>query len=264
MASSRLLIDSQHSGVRNMAVDEVLLESAIERQVAAIRVYSWSEPTVSLGHFQRADEAKSDPRLDGLATVRRLSGGGAILHHHEVTYSLAIPAAHALAANPSRLYRLAHAAIIDVLKESIAAASPAGRERNGTELGMRGDIRPSIDHRPSTIDPFLCFGRGDPNDIVLAGHKIVGSAQRRRRGAVLQHGSILLERSPHAPEFPGVRELAGVILPAKPLAQACGRRLADELCGSCDDAGLTTEELQRAETLAADKYAAINWMRPAR
>lgn len=263
MADIRLILDPPASGRRNMAVDEVLLESAINDGIATIRVYAWAEPTVSLGYFQRAEEIAADPQFAGLAAVRRLSGGGAILHHHEITYSLAVPAAHSLTGEPSRLYRLAHDAIIQGVAKKAAVAPSDGRRLNGGEwaLRMRGDDRSSIDHRPSSIVPFLCFGRGDPNDIVLGPHKIVGSAQRRRRGAVLQHGSLLLRRSPHAEEYPGLCDLTGKELSHDRLAEQLGRRIAEVLGGEWIHATLSAEERERAEWLANEKYATLDWKR---
>ena len=326
MADLRLILDPPAGGPHNMAVDEALLEAAIDRGMATVRMYAWSEPTVSLGYFQRADETHLDPRLNGLPVVRRLSGGGAILHHHEITYSIALPSTHpalfrplpgasrgpesgaaagnrrgeqnadtvlsltpdpspamnpqevgdvlragegsdggALFPNPSRLYRLAHEAIIQVLKEFIDGAPPAGRRPNRGRMSvrMRGDVadsdpRSSILHPRSSPAPFLCFGRGDPHDVLLGPHKIVGSAQRRRRGAVLQHGSILLRQSPHAPEFPGVHELAEAELPSLRMSEACGPRIAMQLAQDWQDAGLSAAELHRAAELAATRYTENN------
>ena len=87
----RLLIDPEpNSGQKNMAVDEMLLDQASETREPVFRVYEWSEPTVSLGYFQKPAESDSGNRFQNLPRVKRLSGGGAILHHHELTYSLVI------------------------------------------------------------------------------------------------------------------------------------------------------------------------------
>lgn len=186
-----LMVESDPcSGARNMATDEYLLEAAISDGLRVVRMYRWSEPTVSLGHFQDADDDSLRTRFQGLAAVRRLSGGGAILHHHELTYSMVLPADDLLTREPTTLYARVHRAIIEVLKEF------------GAECAMRGEDA----SQPS--EPFLCFVRGDRHDIHCAGHKVVGSAQRRRKGAVLQHGSIILNRSPHANEIPGLCDLS--------------------------------------------------------
>jgi lipoate-protein ligase A len=221
----RILIDAEPAaGAWNMAVDEFLLELAIEAGTCGIRTYQWREPTVSLGHFQSADSVGDNPRLAGLPVVRRLSGGGAILHHHEVTYSCAVPAGHPAIRNPTDLYETAHAAVIRVLAEA------------GVTVGMRGEVGSGDEAA------FLCFSRGDPRDIVLQGQKIVGSAQRRRRGAVLQHGSVLLQASEFAPEYPGLVELAGWERPASELAA----RIAHALAGALSESG-SVEELRPEE-----------------
>lgn len=173
-----------------MAIDESLLLAAVEG-ACAVRFYEWDAATVSLGHFQSAEDVP--PPLRELPVVKRLSGGGAILHHHELTYSCALTAAHPLAREPGLLYEQVHQAIIGVL----------------WRFGIDGELRGAAAFADK---PFLCFARGDARDVVIGPHKIIGSAQRRRQGAVLQHGSILLERSPHAPDFPGIRELTGIAL----------------------------------------------------
>jgi lipoyl(octanoyl) transferase len=192
-APLRLFVDrSNRSGKWNMAFDEYLLARALDDNQLAVRVYGWETATVSLGYFQK-DSSQIDPRLSQLPLVKRLSGGGAILHHHEITYSIAVPKTHAQASNPGQIYQTVHAAIIDEL----------------SLLGVKSRCRGVIE-KPND-DPFLCFSRQDPNDIVLNETKIVGSAQRRRRGAILQHGSILLAASNHVPELLGISDLASSI-----------------------------------------------------
>lgn len=238
----RVIVDDvPQAGTWNMAVDEALLESALERDACTVRVYAWREATVSLGYFQKADEA--GPALENLPTVRRLTGGGAILHHHEWTYSCALPASHPLVAVPYELYGRVHDNVIALL----------------AEFGINAALRGS----PRTLEsePFLCFGRGDAKDVVLGPHKILGSAQRRRRGAVLQHGSLLLSQSPFAPEFPGILELAPrTALPPdfpKRLAKAVAAALANET----RVAPLDALETRRAEDLERERYRRLDWHR---
>ena len=167
----RILQDPPATGSVNMARDLGLLEEAIAGGGPAMRWYRWSEPTISLGYSQDDDPAVHP----GLPRVRRLSGGGAILHDDEWTYSLTLPRSHPHAVEPSRLYRLVHRAIVNAAPSAVRFRGQSQRELDGA---------------------FLCFARGDANDLLVAegptaGQKVVGSAQRRRRGAVLQHGSIL-------------------------------------------------------------------------
>ena len=176
-----------------MARDEALLDLVGERDgCAAFRTYGWVEPTLSLGYFQHYAAAEGEPRWRGIPMVRRSTGGGAILHDREITYALAVPRSHPLGRGGVDLYRAVHAAIAGLL------------ENAGVVARRRGTVDPAAD--PSGR-PLLCFADRDPEDLVVAGHKVVGSAQRRRSGAVLQHGSVLLARSPFARELPGLTDL---------------------------------------------------------
>src|SRR5690606_30630672 len=143
------------------------------------------------------------------AAVRRTTGGGAILHDRELTYSLTLPSGHWLGRRSSDLYYAVHQSVIAVLAECGLAASlhacerePIHPEGNAPPLvpgcGAIERLTRASQHQPS--EPFLCFERRTAGDIVLNGQKICGSAQRRHKGAVLQHGSVLFERSPFAPQ----------------------------------------------------------------
>ena len=115
MDYGRLILDPPLPGPVNMARDEAMLEGCREAANSpTLRLYAWHAPTISLGYFQDYAEYEAlDGDLAGLDVVRRTTGGGAILHDLEVTYSLVIPAAHPLVAGrPNRLYELAHRAII--------------------------------------------------------------------------------------------------------------------------------------------------------
>jgi lipoyl(octanoyl) transferase len=190
-------------GAANMALDEALLDNvAGGAEVALLRTYGWSVPTLSLGYFQHIAEAQADARWSSVPTVRRLSGGGAIWHHHEVTYALAVPASHPLARPSTKLYRAVHSAVRDSLTS------------RGVSAFRRCDLASS--EKSERKRAFLCFTDTNLEDIVTVGVKVVGSAQRRRGGAVLQHGSLLLGRSFMTPELPGVCDVAD--LSADPIA----------------------------------------------
>lgn len=213
----RLLIEAEpHDGAWNMAYDEVLLEAAATRGEAFLRVYRWSEPTLSLGYFQKSLPSDLPESLRLLPRVRRLSGGGAILHHHEWTYSCVVPRHHRLAQRTELLYEEAHQALIRVLA------------CYGIDVHLRGN---SLAERDAE---FLCFLRGDPRDVILNGHKIVGSAQRRRRGAVLQHGSVLLKASELTAHVPGLFDLKsglaeGAFFCVKEFCREFGSRLFENV-----------------------------------
>lgn len=228
-----------------MAVDECLLESALDHNRATVRIYHWEQATVSLGYFQPPHDPDRTLRFGNLPTVRRLSGGGAILHHLEVTYSFVLGPQHPLAADPSDLYRRAHTAILNVLCDC------------GVEARLRG-----VDQKAG-IEPFLCFSRGDKNDIVLGAVKIVGSAQRRRRGAVLQHGSLLLNQSPFAPELLGLLDLAPSCVLPDDLRSRLGRAIANTLSHHIEEQSLDTQEATRVRELIETRYSHLDWGRGA-
>ncbi len=182
-------------GPANMALDEALLDEVAEDPThAVLRTYGWSAPTLSLGYFQKVADAEADPRWRDAPIVRRPTGGGAIWHHHEITYAVVVPGDHTLARPGGDLYRATHAAIAEVIgTQGIAAV------RRGASTVTSARDR-----------PFLCFTDRDPEDIVFQGFKLVGSSQRRRLGALLQHGSVLLARSDVIPGLSGVGDLSPI------------------------------------------------------
>src|SRR3954447_24341632 len=99
----RLIIDPRAPGPHNMAVDEALLIDAAEHNTAALRFYSWNEPTLSLGYFQNYADRHQHAASLACAVVRRQPGGGAILHDRELTYSLALPTNHPLTKQNEKL-----------------------------------------------------------------------------------------------------------------------------------------------------------------
>lgn len=175
----RLLQDSPLPGVENMARDESLLQSAAGGdQTSTLRLYEWSAPTVSLGYFQPYSEfERLPPSINELDVVRRLTGGGAILHDRELTYSLTLPIGHPLVGRaPNHLYEMVHDAIADGLGE----------------LGIETNRHGTSDDSGPARGPFFCFARRHRYDLMLGSDKIAGSAQRRTRDAILQHGSIIV------------------------------------------------------------------------
>src|SRR5262249_22575137 len=120
-ATIRLLPVAAADGPTNMAADEAMLETASERGLASLRFYTWTEPTVSLGYFQPSDGRRQVPNLASLAWVRRSTGGAAIVHHHELTYSFALPTGPAWkSAEPwiCRMHRLLRGVLLECGLES--------------------------------------------------------------------------------------------------------------------------------------------------
>lgn len=175
----KLIIDPPLAGQMNMAIDQDILNAVNAGESGPVlRFYRWIEPTISLGYFQKETEVELlDEQLRNLPVVRRITGGGAILHDKELTYSLTVPLEASAAVND--LYSLVHDIIIDQLNDK------------GINAGYRG----FSDTGNSQRGPFFCFARNHSLDIVTSNGKILGSAQRRLKNAVLQHGSLILEKS---------------------------------------------------------------------
>jgi lipoate-protein ligase A len=223
-----------------MAADEAMLLTSAERNVASLRFYTWTEPTLSLGYFQRAAERKVDPLLAECAWIRRPSGGGAIMHHHELTYCLALPAGAPWQTKESWICR-AH--------QVVAAAL--------CEFGV--EARAVVCGEEKKLDPLLCFLHQTPGDLLVNDAKILGSAQRKMRGALMQHGSILLAQSPLTPSLPGIAELSGRRIKSDELQSAFIRHFASRIGWVVERDEWTEEEVRRSESTARDKYAAAAW-----
>ncbi len=242
----RILPYAAADGPSNMALDEALLAAASTgRPAAYLRCYGWSVPTMSLGYFQRLAEIRADPRWQAVPVVRRLTGGGAIWHDHEVTYALAIPASHPQARPNTALYRAVHAAIAAVLADRGVAA---GRRGEGAPRGSAGRNR-----------QLLCFTDWDPEDIVAQGFKLVGSAQRRRHGAILQHGSLLLARSDRVPELRGVCDVADLPRSPEAWSRLLAVRIARALGLDPEASAVPAAIRDRASELERTTYGNAAW-----
>lgn len=157
----------------NMGLDEALLEAA--EAPPTLRLYSWSPDTLSLGYFQSLADVPGHERAKAL--VRRITGGGAIHHVRELTFSIATSLEHPIYRGPvAESYARVHAAIADALRGA------------GVEASMRGEGALASDREGTG----MCFHASTPLDLAWGGRKGVGSAQRRKHGRVVHHGSIKL------------------------------------------------------------------------
>ena len=258
-----LLVDPPAVGSWNMAVDEALLEAAAAEGQATLRFYQWREPTLSLGYFQEyGDRIKHGPSA-GCPAVRRASGGGAIMHDRELTYSLAVPDGHPLVADRLRTYRVVHESLIETLagwgiEAGLYTCYMAAADRENAGAASTAGLRCDEQNQPGR-QPFLCFQRRALGDVLVGGGKIAGSAQRRCRGAVLQHGSVLLARSEAAPELDGLKERTGKSIFADNLISAWLPRLAEKLAIDHRIACLADEQRSRAAVLDSEKYSTAAW-----
>lgn len=250
----RLLHDAPGSGAWNMAVDEVLLDSAVRDAVMTLRFYRWSQATLSLGYFQRQVDRQHHAKSLECPIVRRTSGGGAIVHDQELTYSLAVPASSLLMRDVTALYDAAHDSLLDALASwgirSVRYVSGGGNRCDTP--GQRETALP--------VEPFLCFQRRACGDVLIDRIKIGGSAQRRHKQAVLQHGSVLLGMSAAATELPGIHEITGVTMHENELYAAWHPRLANRLAVRLVPGELSAAELAQARALTISKYSSDAWL----
>jgi len=264
----RLIVHPKMAGAWNMAVDEALAEAvATGQSPPVVRLYGFSPPTLSLGRFQKARGQYSSRRLeaDGVALVRRPTGGHAVLHDDELTYSVALarhgvlPSGGGPAADPPgagagkrEVYRfIARILLVGLANLGIAGTINAAR---------RGDL-----HNPD------CFGSAGEYEIAgTGGRKLIGSAQMTTRQAILQHGSIpianpgkrvfrYLEAAepPDSHEPSSLNEEAGCPLSFEEVRDAFARAFQKEL--GAGESGLSPGEEKRAGEILRDKYGTEAW-----
>jgi lipoyl(octanoyl) transferase len=200
----RTLLTPPDTGVANMALDAALMDRAAASGEWICRVYAWRQPTVSFGRNQAAVRHYDADRIaaQGYEAVRRPTGGRAILHHREVTYSVAAPVAGAGGLHES--YLLINRLLVDGLRALGLDVAVASARVQAMQPG-----------------PIPCFDHPSSGELVAAGRKLVGSAQWRSESALLQHGSILVdddqahltallrEPAPAPPAAATLRELLG-------------------------------------------------------
>jgi lipoate-protein ligase A len=267
----RLLDTGAADGFTNMAVDEALLEvSAAEGGPSTLRFYSWSPPALSLGYGQSIAGEIDFHRCTslGIDVVRRPTGGRAVLHDHEVTYSVVIKAA-----DP----RVASGLLASYLTIS------RGLVRGLLYLGItaelvpiqRGALLPSDEASP------VCFATLSSYEVAVAGRKIIGSAQRRVHDLIMQHGSIPLWhdldklRAVFSSSLPGGRSDHGEVVyqaHMTSLQEAGGRAYSYAEVVAALTRGmvevwqvdllpdqLTAAEKERSTHLRATKYGSDSW-----
>jgi lipoate-protein ligase A len=223
MAGAQVVVleDYPRTGVDNMQIDQQLVHTAdpwelvqnskieLRKPSILIRLYYWSEPTLSLGNFQsiqeleRAEDTAGHPDLGRLAWVQRKTGGGAILHDQEVTYSIVVPSDGSPVGlgskgHSEKLYRAVHESVV------------AGLVQMGFDARLSEACTCSVAGGSKGKEPFLCFHRRTPVDVVVGDHKVLGSAQRRVKTGLLQHGSFLVSRSPYYPSLLGIADLGPI------------------------------------------------------
>lgn len=178
----RLFLDGHCSPAENMARDEALLRRVVAKESQpCVRFYQWEPAGLTLGRFQKVEEGVDIKACSehGVDIVRRLTGGEAVLHDDELTYSIIIPFTH-----PGFDGR----GVIDTYK-TISKALIIGLDLTGVRSTIAGDA-------PTRSDPQgqgVCFYTPTVNEIIAGGRKIIGSAQTRDKLVILQHGSIPID-----------------------------------------------------------------------
>lgn len=188
-----------------MARDEALLATRCE---PTLRFYRWAQPTVSLGYFQAASELPLEElRARGYTIVRRDTGGKAILHDRELTYSLCAPETGALAGGPATAMRAIHEALATELSRQAATTV---------------QLRETAAMQSDRVGSAWCFEDSSPLDLALDARKLVGSAARRRNGWVLFHGSLILAAPAETPGIGALEREPDLDRLASALGQALG------------------------------------------
>ena len=219
-----LYLDCAHDPFYNMAMDEILLENADKIGAPIIRIYDWDRPSVSIGYVQNYDAVTNDKYI----VVRRPTGGGIVYHDHDLTYTAVVPASDPICKlNRIDSYHVFHEAILQTLGE----------------FGLKANLAPdecgSVDR--ATMQ---CFTTPTRYDVVAAGKKYAGAAQRRTKTGILHQGSIDLE----------IIDCDKKLL-TKKLLKAFEKQFNMQFIEFKPNAVL----LKRATELAEKKYASENW-----
>ena len=183
--SWRIIQDSLGDGALNMITDRAILMSCNEGKVpATLRLYGWQRPTLSIGYSQEISQYidLESCEKNNIPVVRRFTGGRALLHQYEMTYSVIAPIPHP--DFPGSL-RGSFERISKAILESLRIG---GIE--GATVAEKNSIRDVSGRSPA------CFSMANHCEITVSGKKLVGSAQRRLRSAFLQHGSVILDTDP--------------------------------------------------------------------
>ncbi|HET9496504.1 MAG TPA: biotin/lipoate A/B protein ligase family protein [Chloroflexia bacterium] len=284
IASWRAITGYDLPGDYQMALDEALLESVIAGGVPVVRFYTWRPATLSLGVNQPFGEIDADEcARRGFGLVRRLTGGRAVLHQHELTYSvIALENDSRVSGGVIESYRKISTALVEGLRSMGADVSLAEPSKAMFRALAESRRRTELDDTVDSSNGAVCFDTASAYELTARGRKLVGSAQARRGGAILQHGSILLDVDwdawvnvfSYASE--AGRERAYTKLPSRmtSLSEELGRPVtARELQAalvpafertfgiSLMEAEPTPAEEEAARRLAAEKYATEGWTR---
>jgi len=263
----RLLTSSPSSGSWNMAVDEAILEEVVSKNVSpTLRLYSWHPYCLSIGHAQPISEVNTDLLIEkGWDIVRRPTGGRAILHADELTYSISAP--------------IDDPHIQGGVIESYRHLS-RGLVRTLDLIGIVSDSKPKLEKEKHLLKNPVCFQYPSDYEITFKGKKLIGSAQARKINGLLQHGAIPLfgdiSRVISTLNFKNndekLKAKTSLLARATTLQAAIGHKISwDELANAFLQAfeetlnirfiksALSLNESNRAKTLQEEKYLNKVW-----
>jgi lipoate-protein ligase A len=180
----RLIVEDNNNAYYNMAVDEAIMKIHSQGDTPpTLRFYGWQPAALSLGYFQQAKKEVDweKCRNQGIDLVRRLTGGRAILHKEELTYSIIIHEDYNLLADS-----------IEKSYQQISSGLVAGLNQLGVEAELK-----AVEHgkKAPRGHSAACFDAPSWYEVILDNKKLIGSAQRRRENTILQHGSLPLDDS---------------------------------------------------------------------
>ncbi|MFC4768898.1 lipoate--protein ligase family protein [Effusibacillus consociatus] len=271
MEAWRLLPTGLFSPAENMALDEAVLIAHSEGLVPpTVRFYGWNPATVSIGYFQKQAEIDFPVlRAKGLGFVRRPTGGRAVLHDREVTYSIVVSEAYPnMPKSVNESYRVLSMGLVE------------GFRNLGLQASMVSLATEEEKQKYASLGSSACFDSPSWYELVVEGRKVTGSAQTRQRGAILQHGSILLDLDEDllfsvlyfSSDKLRERLKAGFREKAVSIKQLTGREISFEVAEAAFRTGfekglgielvpgeLTERERHLLEELVRTKYGAPEW-----
>jgi lipoate-protein ligase A len=237
----RLLSHGPAKGSFNMAVDEAVLRSCARGETGpTLRFYQWNPACLSLGYFQDAAREVNLEALpsQGVDLVRRITGGKAVLHDNELTYSVVIPE-KMLPGSVLETYRLISQALVEGLRLMGIPADLAALERGVTSRDPR-------------FRQAACFSAPSWFEILWEGKKLIGSAQNRKNGVILQHGSIPFK-------FDASKLIRCIRTKSAEHAERSRAMLERKAAGVWDALGRDCERIELEEHLKAGFQAALGW-----
>jgi len=244
----RFIVSSPLSGDYNMAIDEALYLTFLKKREPVIRFYFWYPSVLSVGRFQKiSDINKFFPIQEGGYFVRRLTGGNALFHHEEISYSIVCSQEH-----------LGNLSVIDSYKKLTSFVLDF---YNSLNLNAKWACECKDDYK-SSESPVLCYQGKEKYDIVIDGQKVGGNAQKRSHDVIFQHGSIPIKsRKSLSKEYEYGRSLQDWIedISYKSALKGLALSFSKEMNVDLDFCEPSKDEIRLASYLREKKYLSESW-----